>query len=124
MTNGLHSTVFELYVVELFREVFSQLRNESPVKLLDFSELTTRRSIRSVSKEIFLSSYRRSEYASSSLNIRLIFAYNFLKTNNLIPLKVTDMIRQTFNTFYSKFQRLFIRNNRKVHRLFFNCPCF
>ncbi len=47
MNQNLHGTVtVELYLIELFKEVIRQIRNETPGHFLDLSELENRHSKR------------------------------------------------------------------------------
>ncbi len=39
MKKNLHATVFELFLIELFSQLFYQLSNDSPVQLLNLSNL-------------------------------------------------------------------------------------
>ena len=50
MNKNLHATVFGLFLFELFRQVFYELRNDSPVQLLNLSGLEKRRSTRASAK--------------------------------------------------------------------------
>ncbi len=123
MNKNSLATVFELYLIELFREVFHQLRQESPVKLLNLSEFNSRPNARSSTKCILLSHSSRRNYGTASLSNRLVVAYNFLIENQLIPTKLEKMTHKAFEKFFWKFEKLYIHNNLTVHSLFFTCPC-
>ena len=82
MTESTHAT--NCISVNCFKEVYNQLRNASPVKLLNLSELTSQRNTRSAQKSLLHSQKRNSNAGNNSLRVRLVVAYNVLQENCVV----------------------------------------
>ncbi len=91
MNKNSLANVDELYLFELFREVFHQMRRKSPVKLLNLSELNSRPNTRSSTKCILLSHSSRTNYGMTNY-----VAYNFVIENQLIPTKLEKITHKAF----------------------------
>ena len=97
------STVFEMYLMELFAEVFKQLRTESPFSSLNKAgnhSYYTRRN----TKGLLSIPYSRTVTESKSVEKRLRQAYNWLKDRDLIPKEIRRLSNSQISPQLKKFQ--------------------
>ena len=76
--------IFELYVSEIFGDVFLQLADKSVNKFLNKKELLDRRVTRNTTKGILPSKRHHKETGKKSLKRQLRLAQNYAAENNLI----------------------------------------
>ena len=79
-------TLFDLYVLEVFKEVFKQIRIESPLHLLQVEKEQTRLKTRFSEKGLLPTAYCRTVTKQKTIENTLRKAYNWLKVHNLIPI--------------------------------------
>ena len=89
--------IFELYVSEIFREVFLQLADKSVHKFSIKKELLARRVTRNTTKGIFPSKRHHKETGKKPLQRQLRLAHNYAAENNLIPENIAKMNRRQLN---------------------------
>ena len=82
--------------MELFREVFKQLKNESPVNLLTLREASSYNTRRDA-LGLLPVKYSRTSTKAKSLETRLRKAYNWLKERNLMPPNFKELSRSQIN---------------------------
>ena len=110
-------TVFELYVMELFREVFKQLKSESPLFSLDRIDVchyNTRRK----EKGLLPLTFCRTVTRAKSVDNRLRKAYNWLKDHDLIPVDLPKMSSAQTQAHLKKISDLYVRGSCLHENLF------
>ena len=111
-------TVFELYVNEIFREVFYQLRSESPVIFLN-KGFVNKYDTRSARKGHLQTSYCRTVAKSKSIQNVLTKGHNWLKTFNLIPENLTKMTSKQAVSYLRVLRDLYIAGDSNIVSIFF-----
>ena len=111
--------IFELYVSEIFREVFLQLADKSVHKFLNKKELLARRVTRNTTKGILPSKRHHKETGQKSLQRQLRLAHNYAAENNLIPENIAKMNRHQLNFLTKNFTFLYIFENQNLIDMFF-----
>ena len=111
--------IFELYVSEIFREVFLQLPDKSVYKFLNKKELLARRVTRNTTKGILPSKRHHKETGKKSLQRQLRLAHNYAAENNLIPENIAKMNRHQSNFLTKNFTSLYIFENQNLIDMFF-----
>ena len=111
-------TVFELYVNEIFREVFYQLRSESPVIFLN-KGFVNKYDTRSARKGHLQTSYCRKVAKSKSIQNVLTKGHNWLKTFNLIPENLTKMTSKQAVSYLRVLRDLYIAGDSNIVSIFF-----
>ena len=89
-------SVYELFLFELCREMFLQLRGESKPDYLDLESLAHRRNTRSGSANLILSAKLKTAKMQHSLKRLLTKAYNLLMKSNLIPEHICNLNKYAF----------------------------
>ena len=117
MIESTHATVFEIYLSNLIKEVYTFLKKALPVKSLNLSELTSSQNTPSSQKSLLHSKKRSSKTGKISLGVRFVVAYSFLQKDGLVPRNLKTSTNQGFKSFIQKFEIFFIRDNLTVHRL-------
>ncbi len=85
MNNSAHATLFKLFSIGLFREGFSQVRKNTPVQMLDFSEIKYRRPTRSVNRRSPLCCLSK----RNALKVKINVAFNFNGASQSVFLSFT-----------------------------------
>ena len=101
------STVFEIYLMELFADVFKQLRTESLLSSLNKAgnhSYYTRRN----KKGLFSIPYSRTVTESKSVENRLRQAYNWLKDRDLNPKEIRRLSNLQISLQLKKISELYI----------------
>ena len=116
------NTVFELFIVDVFREIFSQLRSDEKTNLitkLGQSKSTPRYETRR-SKEAFLPvSMNRTRTKYKSVENALIKGYNWLIEMDLMPAGVEEMTHRQITSYLKNLTRLYINESRDIVSHFF-----
>ena len=113
-------TVFEMYISELIKEMFKQIRLESPVQFFTpyackESHLPTRGSSRNNSP----SKYYRTVVKRKCLENSFRKIYNYLLNLDLIPQNLLKMTKSEMKSYVDIVSLLYVRDNREVFSLFF-----
>ena len=113
-------TVYELYFYELIKELFKNLRNDSPLDYLkSVDQISNRRLTRNREKGLLNSIKNTSKVMSSSLKNRLTVLFNFLKVNQLIPNNYRNISENELKVYIRQLVNLFVLDNLELHHLFF-----
>ena len=110
-------TVFELYAMEVFREVFKQIKLESPLCFRDgigLCQYDTRRK----EKGLLPLTYSRTVTRAKSVDNRLKKAYNWLKDHDLIPADLTKLSKAQTQVHLKKISDLYVRGSDLCETLF------
>ena len=84
--------VFELYIVEVLKELFKELRGESAMRFIQPNETSEQRiRTRRASKGFFSPTYNRTVASRKSLSNSLKKAYNWLTEKNLLPSNLREL---------------------------------
>ena len=110
-------TVFNLYLKCLFKDLFCQITNVSPLHLLNIEKIDNRRHLRSKTRSILPSVPWHCRVMKFSLCRRPVLAYNYSKENHLIPENKSAMDDSTFKTFCANFFRIYVFDNKVLHDL-------
>ena len=118
--NNLY-TVFELYIVEVLKELFKELRGESPMRLLQPNEpseqcIRTRRA----SKGLFRPTYNRTVASRKSLSSSLKKSYNWLTEMNLLPSNLRELSQFQVKKPVSKISSNYVVDNRELFSMFYS----
>ena len=113
-------TVFELYIEELVKELFKQLRNETPQKIFpekvaEKNKPTTRWS----QKGLFSSTYCRTVVKRESQGNTLRKAFNWLKSMNLLPENIESFSKVQLRKYTKHLTDLYIVDNKHLYSIFF-----
>ena len=94
-------TVFELFLVELIKELFKQIKLESPSQLLDLGNTPENiDATRFRRKQLLPSIYCRTTLNRKSLTNSLRVAHNWLMGLKLIPMNLQDLPAITQELFH------------------------
>ena len=111
--------VFELFIVEVFQELFKQIRKESSLELsLTFTTgklINTRR----VVKGLLDVTYSRTNVKRKSLSNTMIRAYNWLPDFDLIPENLEDLTKNQVKMYIKDALSVYIMNNRDLMEILF-----
>ena len=109
-------TAFELYVMEVCREIFKQLKSESPLCIqdgIDLCHYNTRRK----EKGFLPLTYCRAVTRAKSVDNRLRKAYNWLKDHDLIPVDLPKVSTAQI-VISEKISYLYVKGSRLYDTLF------
>ena len=112
-------TVFDLYVLEVFKEVFKQIRLESPLHFLQVEKEQTKLKNRFSEKGLLPKAYCRTVTKQKSIEYTLRKAYNWLKVHNLIPIDFAKMTKAQIDTHLKQIYTLYIIDGLELRKLFF-----
>ena len=111
--------VFELFIVEVFQELFKQSRKESSLELsLTFTTgelINTRR----VVKGLLDVPYSRTNVKRKSLSNTMIRVYNWLLDFDLIPENLEELTKNQVKMYIKDALSVHIMNNRDFMEIFF-----
>ena len=113
------SIVFELFLVDVFREIFNQLRTNGTTKFSKLVAETKHQKTRGSKKGVFPIPYSRTKCKSKSVEHTLIKGYNWLLKLNLIPVGIEIMSQGQIKTYLKNLNRLYITNSNDLFALFF-----
>ena len=114
-------SVFELYLVELIKELLRQFQKKSPTNFLPQLETNGSRSITTrYQRNHFLPLARgRTLIKRKCLQNALCKNYNWLSHFNLLPCDMHLMTKSQIHTYIKKLERLYIVDNYQLLKLFF-----
>ena len=115
-------TVFDLYILEVFKEVFKQIRVESPLCFLQVEKEQTSVRTRESEKGLFTTVYCRTVTKRKSIENTLKKAYNWLKEHNLIPIDIAKLTKAQIDTHLKKIDCLYVFDGLELRKLFFEKP--
>ena len=99
------------------RKFLNQIRDNSPMKLLDLDEMhgvkTTRRTAANILPTISFKTKKK------SLTRKLAIGYNFLMSNKIIPPNVKKITQPQFKSFFKNFTDNYIFDNRTIFDLLY-----
>ena len=113
------NTVFELFILDVFREIFNQLRSNGTTKFSKLVAETKHQKTRGSKKGILPIPYSRTKSKSKSVELTLIRGYNWLLKLNLIPVGIETMSQAQIKTYLKDLNRLFITDSSDLFVLFF-----
>ena len=117
--NGIQ-TVFELYVAELIKELFRQLRFEAPNQYLqETSTVGGHLNTRGKEKGLLRSNYCRTVVKKKSIGNSLRKAYNWLTDLKLIPVELQTMTKWQVKQYLHKLNAVYVMDNRHLFSMFF-----
>ena len=112
-------TVFELFLVDLIKELFKQIRLESPSQLLDLGNIPEKiHATMFRRKQLLPSIYCRTTLKRKSLTNSLRIAHNWLMELNIIPLNLKDLPAITVKNYIMTLTKLYIVDNKYLFNLF------
>ena len=112
-------TVFELHVREVFREVFTNLRQGTFWTKYNFTSDSSQKQTRSVSKGKLKMISSRSNVRKHSIANKVVKAYNILQECDLDVTKYRDLSEGAFRVFFKKFFENYIVGASDFIDLFF-----
>ena len=113
-------TVYELYTLEIVKELFKQLRNESAVQYLEIPNVSDAiMTTRWRAKGLFSTTYSRTVTKRKSLENTLRKTYNWLKWMDLIPNDINKLSSPKMRAYITKLGYLYIIDNKELHSILF-----
>ena len=111
----------ELSVSELIREVFLQLRGNSPPNILTHASNPCTHKTRRKQHGIFPSLHCRKVTKKKSVDNGIRVYYNWLKTCDLIPLDITNSISNRMNSYTKKISYNYVAGCTEIKEHFHSC---
>ena len=102
---------FRVYMEFLSANCF-QFLGKSPLKFLNLDYVKTRRSTRSNSLGCIPLLLRKSKLAQNSVSYKIVKCYNFLMSNNLLPLNLNEFTDKQKKNFHVKLKKAYLNDNR------------
>ena len=115
----LFQTVFELFIRDVFRELFNQLRSNDTSKLSELIGEPKLRKTRGSIKGLLPLPFSRTKSKSKSVEHTLIKGYNWLLQMDLMPGNIETMTQTQINTFLNYLNKLYITDSSDLFALFF-----
>ena len=119
----LHSfeidTVFDLYLRQIFKETFNQLRGKTALETFNLETLNNRRVTRAYVAKTLPSMKTRTQIMQCTWKNVSLKCYNFLKSNELIPDNLNQLNEHQLNGYFKKMFSLFLNDNGDLLDLFF-----
>ena len=112
-------TVHELYVVELVRELFRQLRGKSPFDFVSGNYIPADVNTRRKAKGLLAITYSRTILQRRSLKNTIVRTYNWLRTLDLIPNNLKTLSELSVKSLITNIAINFISNNSEVFSIYF-----
>ena len=106
-------------IVEVVKEVFKQLRLESPRVYLDTSLGSHDYNTRRKQKGLLPSTYNRLDIKQRSLLNVLRNAYIWLRLLNLIPPELMNFTAERINKIVRNINEVYVIDNKELFQLFF-----
>ena len=123
LQNILHqttlNTVFELFIQDVFREIFNQLRSNGTSKLSKLIAEWKQRKTRGSIKGLLPIPYSRTKSKSKSVEHTLIKGYNWLLQTDLMPGNIETMTQTQIKTYLKNLNRLYITDSSELFALIF-----
>ena len=102
-------TMFDFYIVEVFKELFNELRGESPMRLLQPK----------ASMGLFSPTYHRTVASRKSVSNSLEKAYNWLTEMNLLPSNLRELSLFQVKKLISEISSIYVVDNRELFSMYF-----
>ena len=112
-------TVYELYLAELLKESFRQIRSEPPITYLPETLESNSTNTRGKTKGLLLSIYSRTLTKEKSLANGLRKAYNWPTELKLLPINLKNMTRPQVRQYAQNFISLYVIDNKHLFSRFF-----
>ena len=112
-------TVYELYLAELLKELFRQLRSEVPNTYLPETLESNSTNTRGKTKGLLPSIYSRTLTKKKSLANGLRKAYNWLIELKLLPTNLKNMTRPQVRQYVQNLISLYFVDNRHLFSMYF-----
>ena len=112
-------TVFDLYVLEVFKEVFKQFRIKPSLHSLHVEKEQTRLKTRFSEKGLLSAAYCRTVTKQKTIENTLRKAYNWLKVHNSIPIDSAKMTKAQIDTHLKQIDTLYVFDGLELRKLFF-----
>ena len=114
-------TVFELFLLKMLKELFRQLKCESPRTLLQPNENPNPNyQTRLRKKNMFTPVYSRTVTNKKSLTNCLGKAYNWLLNLDLVPFSLWEMSSRQIKQLITKITSFYTIDNKELLELFYN----
>ena len=115
-------TVFELYLVELVKELFRQLQSQSPTNFLpEMNSIAVKKHVTRSKMKGFLPIIRgRTLMKRKCLQNALCKSYNWLTQLNLLPTNIHSLTKLQTRSLINKLSTLYIFENKQLLTLFFD----
>ena len=108
-----------MFIVEVVKEVFKQLRLESPRVYLDTSSSGHDYNTRRKQKGLLPSTYKRLVLKQRTLTNVLREAYNWLRLLNLIPPELRNFTAEQVNKIIRNINEVYVIDNKELFEFFF-----
>ena len=112
-------TVHELYVVELVRELFRQLRGKSPFDFVSGNYIPADVNTRRKAKGLLAITYSRTILQRRSLKNTIVRTNNWLRTLDLTPNNLKTLSELSVKSLITNIAINFISNNSEVFSIYF-----
>ena len=112
-------TVYELYLAELLKELFRQLRSEAPNTYLPETLESNSTNTRGKTKGLLPSIYSKTLTKKKSLANGLGKAYNWLTELKLLPTNLKNMTRPQVRHYVQNLISLYVVDNRHLFSMYF-----
>ena len=112
-------TVFDLYVLEVFKEIFKQIRLESPLHFLQVEKEQTRLKTRFSEKGLLPTAFCRTVAKQKSNEIILRKAYKWPKVHNFMSIDFAKMTKAQIDTHLKQIDTLYVIDELELRKLFF-----
>ena len=112
-------TVFELFLVDLIKELFKQIRLESPSQLLDLGNIPENiHATMFRRKQLLPSLYYRTTLKRKSLTNSLRIAHHWVMELKLIPMDLNDLPAFNVNDYMMTLTKLYIVDKKYIQFVF------
>ena len=111
--------IYEMFIAEVVKEVFKQLRFESPRVYLNNTLATHDYNTRRKQRGLLPSTHNRLVLKQRSLTNVLRKAYNWLLLLNLIPPDLRNIAAEQINKIVKNINEVYIIDNKELFELFF-----
>ena len=114
-------SVFDLDFFEMFKYLFMELRSD---KKNDFLSQIYSQKIGSSSWSKLKGVIKVAKFSTTakqrSLAVRIVQAFNYLKQNDLIPVNIHEMSKNSCLRLYKQFFQIYLKDNQDLYKLFIN----
>ena len=121
------NTVFELFILDVFRYIFSQLRFNGTSKFSNYVVDSEHQKTWRCKKRLLLSPYSRTKSKLKSVENTLIKCYNWLLQMSLITVGIGTMTQRQIKIYLKNITGLYITDSSDLFILFFDwkgcSPC-
>ena len=114
------STIYEIYLEEIFNKTIYQIYGWSTIKSLDCENQTVQRFTRSQCAGLLRPHFSRVTTGKNSLSNRITKCYNFLMKNDLVPKIEKSVDKTSLKRFILNFKKLYIQDSETTFNLIFD----